>query len=271
MTHTQFLKRALGCNFQTSNIMTRGEVGVRPLLIDVKVRIMNYIKSIEERRQSTVYSALEFERKNEVAPNFYQYLSQFNLPCDQETLIKSKAKIKTICQNNYDRYWHSQIMESPKAITYSKIKNNVSLEKYLEKVKNIRHKIALTRFRLSNHNLLIETGRHLRPKLERHDRKCFVCKNEIENELHFVTKCPVYSNERKALYESLEYNSKCFKELRTEEHKFLFIMTNENENVMAKLAKFIFNSMQIREKVIKIENVHKCFYARVVINSPLNS
>ena len=102
MTHTQFLKRALGCNFQTSNIMTRGEVGVRPLLIDVKVRIMNYIKSIKERRQSTVYSALEFERKNEVAPNFYQYLSQFNLPCDQETLIKSKAKIKIICQNNYD-------------------------------------------------------------------------------------------------------------------------------------------------------------------------
>ena len=65
-------------------------------------------------------------------------------------------------------------MESPKAITYSKIKNNVSLEKYLEKVKNIRHKIALTRFRLSNHNLLIETGRHLRPKLERPDRKCFI-------------------------------------------------------------------------------------------------
>ena len=69
----------------------------------------------------------------------------------------------------------------------------------------------------------------------------------------------MYSNERKALYESLEHNSKGFKELRTEEHKFLFIMTNENENVMAKLAKFIFNSMQIREKVIKIENVHKCF------------
>ena len=33
MMHTQFLKRAIGCNFQSSNIMTRAELGVRPLLV----------------------------------------------------------------------------------------------------------------------------------------------------------------------------------------------------------------------------------------------
>ena len=98
-------------------------------------------------------------------------------------------------------------------IMSNKIKYNVSLEKYLYEIKNIRYKMALSRFRLSNHSLLIETGRYSRPKIEREDRKCFICKDEIEDELHFVTKCPLYSEERKHLYKSLRNNSKFFDSL----------------------------------------------------------
>ena len=267
MTHTQFLKRALGCNFHTSNIMTRGEVGVRPLLIDVNVKAVNYIQNIVERKEAIVFSALEFERNNQIIPNFFQYISKFDLLLNEHNLKESKRKIKIRCHDNYDRYWHSKIMESPKAISYSKFKQNVSLEKYLCKVKNIRHKISLTRLRLSNHCLLIETGRHLRPKLERQQRKCFICKDEIENELHFVTKCPLYSSERKKLYKSLEYNSRFFLSLNTDEKKFIFIMTNEDETVMANLAKFTYNSMEIREKVVKLENIHQCFHVRVLLKA----
>ena len=64
------------------------------------------------------------------------------LVIDDEILAKSKNEIKRGFQNEYDRYWHSIIMESPKAISYCKFKYNVSLEKYLYKIKNIRHKIA---------------------------------------------------------------------------------------------------------------------------------
>ena len=62
MTHTQFLKSLIGCTFHTSNIMTRAELGVRPLLVDVNIRVTTYIKSILERPDATVNSALEFER-----------------------------------------------------------------------------------------------------------------------------------------------------------------------------------------------------------------
>ena len=132
-------------------------------------------------------------------------------------------------------------------------------KKYLYKIKNIRHKIVPTRLRLSNHSLLIETGRHLRPKLERHERKCFICRDEIENELHFVIKCPLYSSERKTLYKSLTQNSKHFESLTTDEQKFIYVMTNEDDEVMENLARFVFNSMQIREKGSNIENVNQCF------------
>ena len=101
-------------------------------------------------------------------------------------------------QNDYDRYWKVKIMESPKAISYCKFKYNSSLEKYLYKIINGRHKIAFTRLRLSN---------HLRPKLARDERKCFICNDEIENELHLVVKSSLYASERKVLYEALTNDS----------------------------------------------------------------
>ena len=44
MTHGQFRKKALGCNSYISNIM--GEVGTRPLLVDVIKRVISYIQNI---------------------------------------------------------------------------------------------------------------------------------------------------------------------------------------------------------------------------------
>ena len=46
---------------------------------------------------------------------------------------------------------------------------------------------------------MIEKGRHMRPRIECNERKCFICKNDVEDEIHFLTKCPLYDNER--LYE----------------------------------------------------------------------
>ena len=266
MAHTQFLKRVLGCSFHTSNIMTRGELGVRPLLIDVNIKVMTYIRNIIERQQATVYTALEFERNNDTDPNIIRYLNKFDLSIEESMITESKRRIKKICYDKYDGFWQSKIMESPKAITYCKFKFNVSLENYLYQLRNIRHKIALTRLRLSNHNLLIETGRHLRPRVERNERKCFICRDKVENEFHFVIKCPLYSCERKALYKALANNSKHFENLNSDELKFFFIMTNEDKDVLSKLAKFTFNSMQLREKVIRIENVYRCFDVRVLIS-----
>ena len=189
---------------------------------------------------------------------------------DQEMLKETKGKIKIICQNKYDRDWLSKITESPKAISYCKIKYNVSLENYHYEVKNIIHKIALSRLRLSNHSLLIETGRHLRPKLERHERKCFVCKDDIEDECHFVTKCPLYSSERNVLYNSLKGNSKFFESLN-EEQKFVFIMTNENKMVMRELENLHLSLWKLEKKQLKLEIYRMSLCGRSYLFSVISS
>ena len=54
-----------------------------------------------------------------------------------------------------------------------------------------RHRKVITRWRLSNHKLRIETGRYHVPFIEREDRKYFLC-NVLEDEHHAIFICPSF-------------------------------------------------------------------------------
>ena len=96
---------------------------------------------------------------------------------------------------------------------------------------------------------MIEKGRHLRPQIERNERKCFVCKEDVEDEKHFVIKCPLYEKERSILFQACRENSVNF-DLLNEKEKLVFIFTNESPEVTSKLAKFTFISFKIRDDAI---------------------
>ena len=132
-----------------------------------------------------------------------------------------------------------------KAESYLKYKNDIRLEKYLLMIKNVTHRKALTRFRLSCHPLMIEKGRHRNPPLERSERKCPFCEPDIEDELHFIVACPVYENLRRSLFRMCSNTSIHFESMSNEE-KFIFILSNEDVNVVSQLGSFIFNSLKVR-------------------------
>ena len=149
-----------------------------------------------------------------------------------------------------DFFFGGNISVRPKAISLNKYKTTIILESYLAQKFNIKHKIAISRFRLSNHQLMIEKGRHMKPKIERNERLCYLCKNEIENEEHFLVTCPLYSPQRKVLENACVEN--CIRyDYLSKEQKFIFIMSNENEDILKSLGNFIFNSMILREKIIE--------------------
>jgi hypothetical protein len=52
-----------------------------------------------------------------------------------------------------------------------------------------QQRTLLTKFRISAHNLNIEKGRYIGTKDE--DRICNLCKNNIEDEVHFLITCPL--------------------------------------------------------------------------------
>ena len=66
--------------------------------------------------------------------------------------------------------------------TYGILKSEVREESYLEIARNAKDRISMTKFRLSNHLLMIEKGRH--QNLEWHDRICPLCPL-VEDEIDF--------------------------------------------------------------------------------------
>jgi len=64
----------------------------------------------------------------------------------------------------------------------------------------------ITRWRLSNHKLKIETGRYSRPVIPREDRICSIC-FILEDEHHAVFVCPAYESIRSKYYRLFSNNN----------------------------------------------------------------
>ena len=94
-------------------------------------------------------------------------------------------------------------------------------------------------------------GGHMRSQIEGNNRKCFHCKDKIENECPFVISCPLYSVERQDYSKCAEKILRIFETL-DDEQKFTFLMSNENECplVTEMSVQFIFNSFKICDKVV---------------------
>ena len=96
--------------------------------------------------------------------------------------------------------------QNNKMRTYRKFK---TIENYkcgycLRQVTDTRHRITLTKLRLSNHELAIETGRYLRPVKKPEERICPMFKLEMEDEYHFLTVCPAYQEKRNVVFDNVK-------------------------------------------------------------------
>ena len=121
------------------------------------------------------------------------------------------------------------------------LKKNIGLEDYLTKIKNVATRIQMSKFRLSNHKLAIEKGRH--EKISREFRFCPFCKNKIECEVHFTTDCHTYAHIRQDLYSELSKLNPLFDNL-PQKDKFIFILENSS---CEKVASFIRRGLELRE------------------------
>ena len=74
---TQFPKRILGCDIHTSNIMSRTELGRRPLICDIIRKSTLYIKQVKSHLGSLANQALEYESENDDNSNIFQLARRF--------------------------------------------------------------------------------------------------------------------------------------------------------------------------------------------------
>ena len=103
----------------------------------------------------------------------------------------SKHEINTYIKSYFNNEWKEYIETYPKARTYRTFKERVTPEDYLVSIRNRKSRVAMTKFRLSDHNLMIEKGRHSGMAEEK--RFCPFCEDTVESECHFLLVCKLHN------------------------------------------------------------------------------
>ena len=109
---------------------------------------------------------------------------------------------------------------------------------YLSSVTDPKQRKILTRYRLSEHSLAIEKGRHRQTCIPREDRLCTHCtQNEVETELHFLTICPLYQDIRDTYFPQITITHRDFENMSND--KKLPYLLGEVQQCANTAAKFV--------------------------------
>ena len=134
--------------------------------------------------------------------------------------------------------------KSNKMRVYRTFKTKYKYESYLDNVTIEKHRINFTRLRISDHNLETEKGRYRKPYIKPQNRICLVCKKEMEDEIHFLLRCPRYESIRQNFYQNIKSLGKV-NPLESEKAVFKKLMSPTNE-IAPKVAKFISECNKMR-------------------------
>ena len=95
----------------------------------------------------------------------------------------------------------------------------------------------LTKFRLSAHKLLIETGRY--KGIPRNERLCERCLlGEVEDECHFLFKCQKFDFQRTKLLEVIHKSCPNFPKLKLKD-QLIWVLSSEDLSVLRAISEYI--------------------------------
>ena len=100
----------------------------------------------------------------------------------------------------------------------------------------------MIKFRSSSHTLEIEKGRHSNPRIPIEMRLCKNC-GVIEDEMHFLLHCTRYLENRSVLIRKVSEKYAFFTNY-SDECKFVFLLSYNDQEILTRTAKFIYNSFE---------------------------
>ena len=127
--------------------------------------------------------------------------------------------------------------------TFRLFKRELSAEPYLYLFAPRRIRSAIAKFRIGNHDLAIETGRHEKLPVEK--RLCKLClsinKTFVEDEYHVLLKCEFYDELRNAYINPMQLPVNLF--------TFVSILSTQDSNALVKLGSFVTNMFKLRKSL----------------------
>ena len=216
--HLGYLKHVLQIKRSSCTPALYADCGRFPIIIKQKCQIIQYWHRLlnlpENHILSYAYrSQLKLHRLG--YDNWCKHVKDILLAIDMKQVWEQQSIDQSILFMIKEKLYHdfmNTTLENiknpdlhPKLRTYKLFKQEYKLENYLTQLKDLQYIKALIRFRISSHNLRIETGRYERVrlpngeiiKLEANKRICKICdSNNVEDEIHFLLECQRLLSER---------------------------------------------------------------------------
>ena len=118
--------------------------------------------------------------------------------------------------------WQDEVENTSKLRTYKTIKLSRDREQYISSIDNRYQRSLLAKFRIGNFPINIEQGRYKRQLIE--DRTCPRCPNCIEDEKHYLLKCPIYNKLRASLFSTFSERTGENLQDYTEDEQFYLLL-----------------------------------------------
>ena len=211
------------------------------------VRLWNRLLSMPDDRITKQVFVWEYELNSR---NWAQDMLKLFTEIDLQEMFYSmetcniafvKEKLRSFHGNN----WEINVKEKPKLKTYVTFKKHYGLENYLTYNLSRGKRSLLAQFRLGILPLKVETGRF--SNIDREERICDFCKNEVEDEVHFLFHCGLYREFRELLFTKAREISPHF-DTRGVDENLEFLMTtmpldlaNFVSNAFCKRKEFMYN------------------------------
>ena len=196
----RFYKEILGVQRQTCNIGVLFELGEIPITIYARKNCINNYFRIKTLKRVNNLTAATLRSTESQPLGWYvtneDFLRGIGIGISENRLCpKAFIRMKDIF---YQESFSFINREDSKLRTYGKVKTNIGIEKYLLSNLKIDERTCITKLRLSNHDLMIEKGRH--QNIHKSQRFCPFCPNQIETEEHFLLQRRQYTVFRNDLF-----------------------------------------------------------------------
>ena len=251
--HAELCKMLLHVQRKATNNACRAELGKYPLIIKIQKRAINFWTHLKlSDPLSYHYQALqcqELSNRNPLTQLVLRLRSQTcptNTTQDQSTSPIRPNQITKQSKQNYITHWQTQTKAQSKMQCYLTLNRQYTIADYLSTVTDQQTKRTLTKYRLSEHSLAVEKGRHRKTWLPAEQRLCCHCTlSEPETELHFLTRCGKYEHIRKINFKKFETITNGFLNLSDEEK--LPILLGEEPKSSRLAAAYVYACHRLRD------------------------
>jgi hypothetical protein len=251
---------------QTSNLTSRAELGRYPLFISAAVLTIKFLVKLIQSPDKLAYSAYIEERDSNKGNNWMTFceaiLKRCNVTADSLSNNSSHVftSIRKCLEKQYQDFFYHRIhsihgnngQSGNKLRTYKLLKHDYVCEPYITANLPPKYASLISKIRISAHELEIENGRRARPlPVPCNQRYCKHCKDQVEDEIHFVMKCSLYNELRMKLFSDLDKLISVNNVLHDDVKTFTLLFTSDIYVFNLYLGKFLENCLKKRANYLQ--------------------